>query len=114
MIITHQQQQNLDIVKLSGRLVMADAPEARESFKTIIENGSGHLIIDLSGLLFVDTSGLSVLISAYKLVRAKNGHMALCGIPSNVQALLELTRLNEIFELFTSTDAALAAALGNT
>jgi anti-anti-sigma regulatory factor len=40
--------------------------------------------------------------------------MALCGIPSNVQALLELTRLNEIFELFTSTDAALAAALGNT
>jgi anti-sigma B factor antagonist len=109
MILTHQKNQDVDIVKISGRFVMADAPEARESFKTVIEEGKGKLAVDLSGVTFIDTSGLSVLISAYKLVRTKDGRMVLSGIPGNVQALLELTRLNEIFESFASAEAALAA-----
>jgi len=108
MILTHQQKQGLDIISIAGRFVMADAPEAREKLKSIIELGAGQLMVDLSGVTFIDTSGLSVLISAYKLIRARNGRMVLCGIPGNVRTLLELTRLNEIFESFVSTEAALS------
>lgn len=108
MILTHKKIPNLDIVTISGRFVMADAPESRESFKTIIEKGTGKLLVDLSGVTFIDTSGLSVLISAYKLVRARNGRMVLCAIPVAVRTLLELTRLNEIFESFASAEAAVA------
>ncbi|MFM8333494.1 MAG: STAS domain-containing protein, partial [Candidatus Methylumidiphilus sp.] len=43
-----------------------------------------------------------------KLVRAHDGRMVLCGIPCNVQALLELTRLNEIFEVYADTEKFLA------
>lgn len=108
MILSHQKKQGLDIVNIAGRFVMADAPEAREKLKAIIEAGERQLVVDLSGVTFIDTSGLSVLISAYKQIRAGNGRMVLCGIPGNVRTLLELTRLNEIFELFASTDAAFA------
>jgi anti-sigma B factor antagonist len=108
MVITHDKQGDIDVVSISGRLVMADAPEARASFNKLIEAGTRKLVVDLSGITFIDTSGLSVLISAYKLVRAGDGRMVLCGIPTAVRTLLELTRLNEIFELFASTDAALA------
>jgi len=65
------------------------------------------LIVDLSGVSFIDSSGLSVLISAFKLIRVKGGRMLLSGISKNVQTLLELTRLSEIFEMYASTEAAL-------
>jgi anti-sigma B factor antagonist len=114
MILTHRIEQDMDIVNISGRFVMADAAEAREQFKSIIEKGNGKLVVDLSGVTFMDTSGVSVLISAYKAVRSKSndGRMILCGIPANVQALLELTRLNEIFELFIDTLIAMDALQG--
>ena len=108
MIISHSTNQDVDIVTIGGRLVMADAAEARSSFNKIIADNAKKLVVDLSEITFIDTSGLSVLISAYKMVRAKGGRMVLCGIPANVRMLLELTRLNEIFELFASTEAALA------
>ena len=107
MIQTHKKENDIDIVTISGRLVAADAPEARENLKAIVAAGSGKLIVDLSAVNFIDSSGLSVLISAFKLVRAKNGHMLLSGISRNVQTLLELTRLSEIFEIFATTDAAI-------
>lgn len=106
MIQTHQKENDIDIVTITGRLVAADAPEARENLKAIVEAGSGKLIVDLSGVTFIDSSGLSVLISAFKLIRAKGGRMPLSGISKNVQTLLELTRLSEIFEMFATTDAA--------
>jgi len=109
MLLTHHPQQGLEIINIAGRFVMADAPEAREKIKSLIEGGAERLLVDLSGVTFIDTSGLSVLISAYKLISAKNGRMVLCGIPGNVRTLLELTRLNEIFESYASVDAALAA-----
>ena len=114
MILTHEHKQGLDIVNISGRFVMADAAEAREKFKVIVEEGEGRLVVDLSAVTFIDTSGVAVLISAYKAVRSKDqkGRMILSGIPANVQALLELTRLNEIFELFASTGQAVDALLG--
>jgi anti-sigma B factor antagonist len=106
MIQTHKKEHDIDIVTITGRLVAADAPEARENLKAIVEAGAGKLIVDLSGVSFIDSSGLSVLISAFKLIRTKGGRMLLSGISKNVQTLLELTRLSEIFEMFATTEAA--------
>jgi anti-sigma B factor antagonist len=106
MTHTHIREYDIDIVSITGRLVAADAPEARESLKAIVEAGEGKLIVDLSGVSFIDSSGLSVLISAFKLIRSKGGRMLLSGISKNVQTLLELTRLSEIFEMYATTEAA--------
>ncbi len=108
MLLTHTQSDAIDIVELSGRLVMADAPEARQQLKTIIEAGHGKLILDLAGVSFMDSSGLSVLISAYKAVRAKGGDMVLLSLTPTVQSLIELTRLQQVFEIFTEKAAAIA------
>lgn len=108
MLLTHQTQDNIDIVNFNGRLMMADANEARERLKSIIDQGRGYLLIDLGGLSFIDSSGCSVLISAFKSVRAKQGRLVLCRLSPEVQSLIELTRLNEIFEIFAEPDAALA------
>lgn len=108
MLLTHTQSDAIDIVELSGRLVMADAPEARQQLKTIIEGGQGKLILDLAGVSFMDSSGLSVLISAYKAVQAKGGDLVLLNLTPMVQSLIELTRLQQVFEIFTDKAAAIA------
>jgi anti-sigma B factor antagonist len=109
MILSHQTEQNIDIIAISGRLIMTDAAEVRERIKSVIDRGQGALLLDLGELAFIDSSGCSVLISAFKAMRARNGRLVLCALSPEVQSLIELTRLNEIFEIFPDTETAMSA-----
>jgi anti-sigma B factor antagonist len=108
MLLTHLQSDSIDIVELSGRLIMADVPDVRKQLIGIIDAGQGKLILDLAGVGFMDSSGLSVLVSAYKAVRSKGGDMVLLSPTPTVQALIELTRLHQVFEIFSDRAAAMA------
>ena len=106
MIIKHSVNNQVDIVELTGQLVMANAAEAQKALKKIVEGGSNRLVIDFSGVDFMDSSGLSVLVLALKWIHAQKGRMALSNVSAKVQSLLALTRLNEAFEIFASAQAA--------
>ncbi|MFI3190094.1 hypothetical protein BCS42_02415 [Crenothrix sp. D3] len=107
MIIKEQKHDDIDIVILSGRFIMADADEARKKLKTLIDQGSGKLIIDMEQVTFIDSSACAVLISAFKSIQIKSGRLVLITNPV-VQSLIELTRLHTIFEIVPSLTAALA------
>ena len=107
MILTHRTIEGIDIVALAGRLVMADVPEVRQKLLTTVEQGGGKLILDLAQVGFMDSSGLSVLVSALKATRAKGGDIALLHLSPNVRSLIELTRLQQIFPIFDDEAAAL-------
>ena len=107
MILTHRTIEGIDIVALAGRLVMADVPEVRQKLLTTVEQGSGKLILNLAEVGFMDSSGLSVLVSALKATRAKGGDIALLHLSPNVRSLIELTRLQQIFPIFDDEAAAL-------
>jgi anti-sigma B factor antagonist len=109
MVLTHCQEQGVDIVGVAGRLALAEVAEARGKLKDLAENGTGKLIIDLSATTFMDSGGLSVLISAFKAVQNRKGRMALAAPTPNIQSLIELTRLQQIFEIFQTREAGIAA-----
>ncbi len=103
----------VDVISLSGRLDAAAAPEVREEIRALIELGSGKLVIDLNDVKFVDSSGLSVLVLALKAAHAKGGKLALLKVNSTLRSLLELTRLQRVFEIYDDEEKAcsrLAAA----
>jgi len=108
MILTHRTIEGIDIVALSGRLIMADVPEVRQKLLATVEQGGGKLILDLAEVGFMDSSGLSVLVSALKATRAKGGDIALLHLSPNVRSLIELTRLQQVFPIFDDEAAALA------
>jgi len=108
MILHEQKHDDIDIVVLSGRFIMADAPEARERLKSLIDEGSGKLIIDMEKVTFIDSSACAVLISAFKNMQIKSGRLVLVTSPV-VQSLIELTRLHTIFEISPALPAALDA-----
>lgn len=107
MILHEQKHDDIDIVVLSGRFIMADAPEARERLKDLIDNGTGKLIIDMEKVTFIDSSACAVLISAFKNMQIKSGRLVLVTSPV-VQSLIELTRLHTIFEIAPAMPIALS------
>jgi anti-sigma B factor antagonist len=106
MLLKHRTQDNVDIAELSGRLVMADVAKSRAELLAVVEKGTGRLVVDLSDVSFVDSSGLSVLITAFKAIEERSGKMVLAGLSPEIQALIELTRLNEIFPVFSDAERA--------
>ena len=108
MKMSHRKIDTIDLVELSGRLVMADAPEARKQLKSIIEQGNGKLIVDLSDVSFMDSSGLSVLVSAFKQTRTMDGDVVLLNPGPAVRTLIELTRMQQVFDIVDDEAAAVA------
>jgi anti-anti-sigma factor len=97
----------VDLITLTGRLDAAIAPELREELKSFIERGHTRLAIDLRGVTFVDSSGLSVLVMTLKWTSARGGRAALLHVSPTVRSLLELTRLQRLFETFDDEAQAL-------
>lgn len=112
MILNERKQNDIDIVELSGRFIMADTVEVRERLNVLISEGSGKLIIDLEKVTFIDSSACAVLISAFKNMQIKSGRLVLVTSPV-VQSLIELTRLHTIFEILPTVSGAITALEAN-
>ncbi len=112
MILHEQQHNDIDIIELSGRFIMADTPEVRNRLNSLIKEGSGKLIIDLEKVTFIDSSACAVLISAFKNMQIKSGRLVLVTSPV-VQSLIELTRLHTIFEIIPTLPRAIEALESN-
>jgi anti-sigma B factor antagonist len=112
MILNERKQNDIDIVELSGRFIMADTVEVRERLNVLIAEGSGKLIIDLEKVTFIDSSACAVLISAFKNMQIKSGRLVLVTSPV-VQSLIELTRLHTIFEISPTVPGAITALEAN-
>lgn len=107
MNISSNQHGNVDVVKLPQRLVMANAPAVRKELLEMIANDHHHLVLDLGDVSFVDSSGLSVLVSALKAADRVSGSVVLLNLTDDVRALVELTRMHEVFQIFADQQAAI-------
>ncbi|UOA09141.1 STAS domain-containing protein [Methylobacter sp. S3L5C] len=107
MILHEQKHNDIDIIELSGRFIMANTAEVRERLKALIDKGSGKLIIDMEKVTFIDSAACAVLISAFKNMKIKSGRLILVNSPI-VQSLIELTRLHTIFEILPNLPASLS------
>src|SRR5512140_2328990 len=91
---------NVEIVSLSGPLDASVALDARKELKEVFDGGKNLVVIDLGEVSFVDSSGLSVLVTALKTARGAGGDVVLSRLNPPVRSILELTRLNRVLEVF--------------
>lgn len=98
----------VDIVKVSGDIHLSTAPQFRERLATIIGNGDGRLVLDLTAVEFIDSTGLSVLLAGLRMVSQRHGHMALVCRNPTVLRLFEITSLDTTFAIFADLPAAVA------
>lgn len=97
------------VIAVVGELEMATAPRLRQAVVTEVSEGRAELVLDLQGVPFVDSTGLGVVVGALKRVRSQQGRLVVAGLVPRVRSLFELTRLDEIIDLYDDVDAALRA-----
>lgn len=99
-----------DITVISPKSEMLDASN-KDGFKlalTEIASGTARVVIDLSGVRFVDSSGLGVIMTALKKLRASGGEMVVCSIAKPVKLLFDIVRLDRVMRDFPARGAAVA------
>jgi anti-anti-sigma factor len=103
------ESQSANIFSPEGAIDLHVSPEMRASLRAIIDEKPKRLVVDLSRVPYVDSSGIAVLIGAMQSLELEGGVFMLAGAQEAVQMILESARLDQYFRLFPSVDAALAA-----
>jgi len=95
------------LITFDGRLSAVNIPEDLENFLTkSIEEERINFILDLEKVEFVDSSGLSTLLTILTKSRNAGGETILLKVPDNLSNLLIVTKLNSIFSVADSMDSA--------
>src|SRR5439155_588626 len=98
-----------NILPLEGEIDLHVSPEVAASLRTMIAKRPKHVVVDLSGVTFIDSSGLAVLINAMQDVKAYGGKLTLAGINNNVRSIFEIARLDQFFLIDPRDNELLAA-----
>lgn len=98
------------VVDVVGRLTLSDGrTQLRDLVHVFTGQGRKKFLINLAGVEFVDSDGLGELTRCYSIIRQAGGEMKLVHVQKKVQALLELTRIINLFEIHNEEQAALRA-----
>lgn len=94
-----------------GAIDLHVSPELRASLRTIIdEEKPKRLVVDLSHVPFIDSSGIAVLIGAMQSLEHEGGTFLIAGAQEGVRMIFESARLDQYFRLYPDVDAAIAAS----
>jgi anti-sigma B factor antagonist len=96
------------VINVRGEIHMSTAPKFSTGLSHAIERGHRSIVLDLSGVEFIDSTGLSVLLSGLRQVTALGGRMALVCANPTVLRLFEITSLDKTFDIFAGRSAACA------
>jgi len=110
MELKHRKAGTVDIIELSGRFDAYEVPLVNRWFDE--HTTAQHVIVNLGGVGFIDSSGLSTLVKGLKRCRNHNGDLYLCNLQQAVTIIFELTRLDKAFNIYDDEQSALDAIPG--
>jgi anti-sigma B factor antagonist len=84
-------------LRIEGTLDAVTAPELRPALDALVAENKQKIIIDLSSLRLIDSSGVGVLVSLFKRVRANGGDVRIVGVRDQPRAIFRLLRLDRVF-----------------
>ncbi len=111
-IDTRKSEDLLIVTPLDNRIDASIAPDFKGHMLNWINEGNYRILLDLYHVEFIDSSGLSVLVSTLKALGGK-GEFMLCSICETVMNLFRLTRMDRIFKIYPSVEEALKAVKEN-
>ena len=108
--VAARERDRVIVVDVVGRLTLTDSrTQLRDLVHVFTSNGHKKFLINLEGVDFVDSNGLGELTRCFCSVRQAGGDMKLVHVNARVQALLEMTKINTLFEIHAEERAALEA-----
>jgi anti-sigma B factor antagonist len=106
-MIIEEKKDEFDILKLEGRLDAVSAKEIKSKINELVKHERKKIVMNLSEINFIDSTGLGGMVSCLRTVSKKGGDIKIAGLQAQVRAIFELTRLHRIFQIFDDTETAL-------
>ena len=97
------------VLTVRGELDVATAPQLHARLGELRLAAGQLLVVDLAGVRFCDSSGISALIAARNVAQAASAEMALVAVPARLTRTFELTGLSDFFPTYATAEAAIAA-----
>ena len=108
MLIEQKKTGDYEVVSLhEKRLDASIAVDFKERMGDIINAGGTNVVLDLTDVNFIDSSGLGAIVSVLKSI-GQTGELKVCGLQDAVMSMFKLTRMNKVFSIYSSADEALA------
>ena len=86
-------------INIEGTLDAVTAPDARATFDQVVLEAWKDITLELSALRLIDSSGVGVIVSLFKRVRAYNGTVRIVGLRDQPRAIFRLLRLDRVFPM---------------
>jgi anti-sigma B factor antagonist len=96
------------VLPLKGEIDLHVYPAVTASLDAMIKKKPERLVVDLSRVTYVDSTGLAAFIQAMQKVEAYGGKFSLAGLPETVRSIFEMARLDQVFKIFPDVDTAMS------
>jgi anti-sigma B factor antagonist len=100
--------ETIAILDVSGKLMGGpDADVFKETIRNLLDEGFKNVVVNMSQVPFINSTGLGILISAYTTLRKEDGVLKLANVTERIDSLLMITKLGTIFETYSSEEMAI-------
>ena len=106
--VTHRE--GWAVLAVGGEIDVATAPRLREQLISLVNDGQHRIVVDLTAVEFLDSTGLGVLVGALKRVRTHDGDLALVCDEPRILKVFEITGLTKVFAMFDTVDGAVGGS----
>jgi anti-sigma B factor antagonist len=94
------------VISPTGRITMVTAPQLRADLYALVDGGNTRVVVDFGAVEFIDSSGLSALISGLKHARLAGGDLRITAPNHQVTTILEATTLSRVVGIHETPEAA--------
>jgi len=106
------EQSGVRVVHLHGPIDVSKAMELRDLLGAQIDSASARVLLDLSDVTLIDSSGIGILVTAHRRADGQGARFALAGAAGTVARVFEMTRTNKLLSLYDNVEEGVAALSG--
>src|SRR5947208_437527 len=104
-----EEQSGVTVIRLSGPIDVSQAIELRDLLGERISGAGAKVLVDLSGVPLIDSSGIGILVTAHRRAAESGAGFAVAGASSSVARVFELTRANKLLRILPTVEEGVAA-----
>ena len=109
MSIAHETVNGVTVIHLYGEFDAPASEKVRVEFEELVSKAAGHVVLDLSGVSFIDSTGMGLIIYAFKRRQAAGGEFRVSGAGGQPLELFKLLRVDRVIKLFPDLAGATAS-----
>ncbi len=105
MVVKTLDVEGVMVYLVDGEINISTSPDLKKQFE---KQPAKKLVVDLTKVNYIDSSGLATLVELLKKTKGQGGNLALAGMSEKVKSLFEITKLDKLFPIFAAQQEAVA------